>query len=102
MRAYKLVRLHKDSSISSLFIDNRKRLVVGEWLKAGNHPTKGYAVRPGWHSLPERNAPHLTMKDRIWIEIDIEDYTTFNRPISQGGKWYLSERMRINRVCIEV
>lgn len=48
--AYKLLRLRKDGSLGPLFINRRMRVPVGEWLSAENHPTKGYAVRQGWHA----------------------------------------------------
>ena len=71
------------------------RIPMGTWLTADDHPTKGYAHRPGWHVCADPIAPHLSMKGRAWYVVDIEDYTTINRPASQGTTWYLAEKMRV-------
>ena len=98
MKAHKLVRLMKDGSLSSLFIGKRQRLPLDEWLEAECIPTKGFAVRPGWHCTRLPIAPHLSMKDRVWVKVDIEDYTKLCRPLSQGGVWYLAKRMKIKNI----
>jgi hypothetical protein len=94
--AYKLVRLRKDGSIGSLFINRRRRLRRGVWMEAEDHKTRGYAHRPGWHVLAERSAPHLSKKDRVWVEVEIRNWTEFERPESQGGLWYLAQEMKIS------
>lgn len=93
--AYKLLKIRKDNSIGSLYINRKKRIPIGTWLEAECHPTKGYAVRPGWHVLATPEAPHLKMKDRAWFLVMIEDYYEFKRPASQGGIWYIANRMKI-------
>lgn len=35
------------------------------------------------------------MKDRAWFVVEVKDYTTHERPASQGGKWLLAKKMRI-------
>jgi len=95
MKAHKLVRLMKDGSFSSLFIGQRNRLPIGEWIKAECIPTKGFAIRSGWHCTKKPIAPHLSMIGRVWVTVEIEDYTELRRPISQGGIWYLAKRMKI-------
>jgi hypothetical protein len=85
--AYKLLRVRKDGTLGPLFINKRQVIPIGEWLQAENHPTKGYAVRPGWHVCPQPFAPHLTDKGRVWVQVEIEDYLEFTRPASQGGMW---------------
>jgi hypothetical protein len=92
---YKLFRLLKDGSIAPLFINKRLRLSEDLWYEAECHPTKGFAVRPGWHVLCKPEAPHLTERGRVWKQVEVEDYQQFERPISQGGKWLLANRMRI-------
>lgn len=32
---------------------------------------------------------------RVWKMVEIEDYTEFKRPKSQGGMWYLAKRIKI-------
>lgn len=97
MIAYKLIRKLKDGSLSPLFINKRSRLPIGEWLTAELYPTKGFAVRQGWHCTIKPIAPHLSTKNRVWIEVEIEDYSFYERPESQGGTWVLAQKMKILR-----
>jgi hypothetical protein len=103
MKAYKLLKQRKDGSLGPLFINARQRIPVGVWLDAESHPTKGYAVRPGWHACSRASAPHLAKNPkhgcaRVWVEVDLEDYAAIERPKAQGGLWYLANRMRVVRV----
>lgn len=73
MKAYKLVRKAKDGQLYPLFIDKA-------------HP---------W-------APHLKTKlasgqKRVWIECEVDDYTTYDRPESQGGAWILANQLTVIR-----
>ena len=56
-----------------------------EWMFAEVLPTKGYALRPGWHANLRPYAPQLMKKDgtlssdRVWAEVAIsadEDWQT--------------------------
>lgn len=98
--AYKLFRELKSGEITSLFINKSRKLPYDKWMESDKIPTKGFAVREGWHCTEEPNAPHLKMdlksgEKRIWKMVMIEDYTEFKRPESQGGMWYLAKRMKI-------
>jgi len=98
--AYKLFRLRKDGTITSLFINKTKTLPVGEWMNAENYPTNGFAKRMGWHCTAQPHAPHLKMElksgeKRVWKKVLIENYTEFQRPENQGGLWFLAEQMKI-------
>ena len=96
MIAYKLFRKMKDGSLAPLFINKKLRLEVDQWYEAEDHPTKGFKHRPGWHSCPEPVAPHLSKKGRVWCKVEIEELITIElRPPSQGGTWYLSDKLRI-------
>ena len=95
MIGYKLVTQRKDGSIGPLFINRKQRLARGTWMQAEDHPTTGYAHRPGWHVLAKPDAPHLSKKNRTWIKVEIHDYLEFTRPLSQGGKWFLAQRMKV-------
>ncbi len=97
MKCYKLVRQRKDGSLGSLFINKRMTLPIGEWLDAEEHPTSGYAFRPGWHCTFKPHAPHLSNKGRIWVECEVDDYEVYERPVSQGGQWILAKKMRISK-----
>ncbi len=95
MIAYKLVRKMKDGSYASLFINKTDRLEMSVQLQAEEYPTKGFAVRKGWHCTAQPSAPHLSEKGRVWVVVSIEDYTEFKRPQAQGGMWYLADKMII-------
>jgi len=95
MIAYKLVRKRKDGSLGSLFINRKAKLPIGDWMLAEDHPTKGYAHRPGWHCTFNPEAPHLSLKGRTWVQVEVADFEVFSRPANQGGKWILAKWMKI-------
>lgn len=95
MRAYKLLRRRKDRSLGSLFINRAAAIPINQWLRAQDHPTEGYAHRPGWHCFARPEAPHLSIKEREWFTVEISDYISFKRPENQGGLWYLATWMKI-------
>lgn len=100
MIGYKLLRRRDDGTLGSLFINRRAVVPLGEWLRAESHRTRGYAFRPGWHVCPGPVAPHLKLRlangeQRVWYRVEIKDYTVEERPVSQGGRWYLAQRMRV-------
>lgn len=95
MKAYKLIRKLKDGKLSPLFINKKSRIPLNKWLKAEGHLTKGFAFRKGWHCTLQPIAPHLSEKNRIWVEVDVEDYELYKRPESQGGTWVLAQRMKV-------
>ena len=97
MIAYKLIRKLKDGSLSPLFINKKQRIPIGIWLDAESHPTNGFAYRKSWHCTLKPIAPHLSTKNRIWVEVEIEDLEYYNRPESQGGTWVLAQKMKIIR-----
>lgn len=103
MKAYKLFRLRKDGTLGPLFINARLRVPVGEWMPAEDHPTKGFAHRPGWHATLEPVAPHLSEKGRVWCEVTLGGTVRrFERPESQGGTWVLADALRVDRVLHEL
>jgi hypothetical protein len=99
MKAFKLLRLRKDGTLGPLFINRKQVIPLDKWLQAECHPTKGFAVRQGWHITAKPFAPHLSMKNRIWYMVEIDDYKEFRRPKSQGGLWYIAQRMKV--LCID-
>jgi hypothetical protein len=92
---YKLVRKMKDGSIAPLFINKKFRFSLNEWIEAEEHPTKGFAYRPGWHCTLKMNAPHLSEKNRVWIKALAEGCEYYDRPESQGGTWVLAKRIKV-------
>jgi hypothetical protein len=98
MIGYKLFRKRKDGTYGPLFINKRLKLVPGTVYEAEDHPTKGFAHRPGWHVCSKPIAPHLRQGgDRVWCLVDFSRTATIDRPASQGGIWYLGSFMMIIR-----
>lgn len=95
MVVYKLFRVLKSGEITSLFINKKEKLQKGIWLEAKSYPTKGYKLRPYWHCTEKPVAPHLTEKGRVWLKVEMEEFTEFNRPEHQGGMWFLAQRIKI-------
>lgn len=90
-RGYKLFEQDSEGNLYALFIDKKTNMPIGEWLKAGNYPTKGFAARPGYHIGQICSAPWLMSFDgtyksqrskywkRVWAEVEYVadiDYTS--------------------------
>lgn len=106
-RAYKLMRQLKDGSVHPLFINKREETKFGEILPAECYPTKGFAVRKGWHCCFIPYAPHLKTKlsngeQRVWVEVLVRNYETYDRPESQGGTWILAGEMIAERILTDM
>jgi len=97
-KAYKLIRQRRNGSLGPLFINRKQIVPVGEWVEAECHPTKDFALRPGWHTTAKPEAPHLSTKGRVWVEVEIEDFIEHHRPENQGGLWFISKWIKIVRV----
>lgn len=92
---YKLIRKRKDGTLGPLFINARQVIPVGVWLQAEAHRRKGFAFRPGWHAGRLPRAPHLSPKGRVWVRVLLQGVELLKRPESQGGTWYLADRMKV-------
>ena len=97
MQAYKLLRKRKNGTLGSLFINRKQIIPIGLWLNAEPHKTSGYAFRPGWHVVKKPDAPHLSMKNRVWCLVEVQDFIEFPRPKTQGGVWYIAQKMKVVR-----
>lgn len=100
---FKLLKRRKDGTLGPLFINARQVIPEGVWLEAEDHPTPGFAHRPGWHCTTKPEAPHLSEEPkgalpRVWCRVELQDVEIHHRPIAQGGKWYLAQRMKIVEV----
>lgn len=95
MIGFKLFRQRKDGTLGPLFINARLRVPIGQWLDAETHPTKGFAVRHGWHAALRPVAPHLSEKGRVWCRVALEGAKLYKRPESQGGTWVIAERLKV-------
>ena len=102
MKAYKLLRIKKDGKLYPLFINKTVETPIGEWLEAELHVTAGFSPRKGYHCCFQPLAPHLKMQlasgeQRVWVECEVEDWESYDRPITQGGAWILAQRMKLIR-----
>lgn len=98
MIAYKLLRT-KNNKLYPLFINRQEETQLGVWCDAKCYPTKGFAIRQGWHCTLKPEAPHLKTElksgeKRVWVKCEIEDYEYYQRPKSQGGTWVLAQRLK--------
>lgn len=99
MIVYKLFR-EKEGKLYPLFINRKEETKQGIWLQSECFPTKGFAVRQGWHCCLKPEAPHLKKdlksgEHRVWVKCEAEGISLYNRPESQGGTWALAERIKI-------
>jgi hypothetical protein len=99
MIAYKLVRQLKSGKLTPLFINKQQGIEFNTWYNSECHPTKGFKVRQGWHCTSKPEAPHLSNKGRIWVKVWIEQYEEIKRPESQGGLWYLADKIKFLEVA---
>ena len=95
MIGYKLFRQRTDGSIGPLFINRQQHIELGVPYQAEEHPTKGFAFRPGWHICSKMEAPHLSKKNRVWGKVSFNNHTSHQRPVSQGGLWYTAKHMTV-------
>ena len=92
---YKLFRERRDGSIGPLFINRSLRIPLHEWLPAEDHPTKGYAHRPGWHIGDAPLAPHLKNAGRVWYVVEYKNGYYFPRPAHQGSVWIIAQSLKV-------
>lgn len=107
MKGFKLFRQRKDGTLSPLFINRKQVIEIGVEYFSEDHPTKGFKHRPYWHICDRPIAPHLSMElktgeKRIWAEVEFEDYTEMPRPPSQGGTWYLANKMTVTELLPDI
>lgn len=121
MIAYKLLRQYADGSLGSLFIARKERFPLNTKLHATSHPTKGYALRPGFHCVTTPSAPHLSTDKRVWAKCQIDGPSVtpimlnyfvtrqqndpsqphfdcwyhFKRPAHQSGFWIIASNLTI-------
>lgn len=129
MIGYKLFRIKKTrpGELFPLFIDKTRSVPIGKWVSAENIPTRGYAIRPGWHLGCLPKADHLLKRDgtfpenRVWTkvyfvsEIDYNDFVSesktndmknvpingfyyFKRPKHQGGYWIIADKIKVIKI----
>ena len=90
-KGYKLFEMDPKGGLHPLFIDKKAVYPIEKWIHAENHPTSGYAKRPGLHAGQIPSAPWLMSADgtyksqrgkrwkRVWCEVEYNatvDYTS--------------------------
>lgn len=99
---YKLFEMDTKGNLLPLFIDKNTPVPIGKWIRAENHPTNGFAKRPGWHvgaDVPD--APWLKAYDgtdigfyrprfkhgkRVWCEIEFNNNHSYDEEVSKLPK----------------
>lgn len=91
---YKLFEMDEQGNLRALFIDKNTIMPIGDWLKAGIHPTKGFAARPGFHIGEIPSAPWLMSADgtyksqrrkywkRVWAEVEYVANCNYTQAVS--------------------
>lgn len=102
-KGFKLFRVRKDGTLGPLFINRKQVIEIGVEYQSEDHPTPKFKHRPHWHICDRPVAPHLSMElktgeKRVWAEVEFSDYTKMDRPPSQGGKWYLADKMIVTKL----
>lgn len=98
--AYKLFRVRKDGTIGPLFINRKLVVVPGQWMEAESHPTKGFALRPGWHCTLAPVAPHLKTDLKSGGNSEVvqgEGSGDQNIPETRVTRWNLGSRSKTLR-----
>lgn len=100
---YKVFRLKRNGELGPLFINRQQDVPKGVWLTAEDHPTPGYAHRPGWHATEEMHAPHLKMhlasgEVRVWVRVLLRGVKRYQRPDAQGREWILARELKVLEV----
>lgn len=107
-KGYKLFESDKSGNLYPLFIDSRNIVPVGKWIPAENHPTKGFAPRPGWHVGLIPDAPWLKKADgsygsrrfkhgqRVWCEVEYLDEIDYQAEAEATKKKCFTDRIPVN------
>ena len=105
---YKLFEMDMNNNLYPLFIDKRTSYPIGEWIQAENHPTKGYAKRPGLHVGQICSAPWLMSADgtyksqrskywkRVWCEVEYNVTVDYTGVVEQLPKKYFTDHIPEN------
>jgi len=92
-----------------LFINKYKPTEVGTWIPAENVPTKGYAVRPGWHigtgapfapQLLDANGRYRSRRGkcfrRVWCEVSYPMDVDYQETVARSCKKAMTDRIPEN------
>ena len=95
---YKLFEMDAMGNLYPLFIDKKTVYPIREWIQAENHPTKGFAKRPGLHAGEICSAVWLMSADgtyksqrgkqwkRVWCEVECNTTTDYTDVVANLPK----------------
>ena len=95
---YKLFEMDRLGNLYPLFIDKKTIYPIGQWIQAENHPTAGFAKRPGIHVGQICSAPWLMSADgtyksqrgkhwkRVWCEVECNTTIDYTNVVEQLPK----------------
>ena len=98
LKGYKLFEQDPMGNLYPLFIGKKNSMHIKEWQKAEILPTKGFAVRPGFHIGEICSAPWLMSFDgtyksqrskywkRIWAEVEYVADNDYSEKVNQLPK----------------
>ena len=105
---FKLFEQDSDGNLYALFIDKKTIMPIGEWIMAGNYPTKGFAARPGYHIGQICSAPWLMSADgtyksqrskywkRVWAEVEYNSENDYTSVVEKLPKKCFADRLPEN------
>lgn len=105
---YKLFEMDINGNLYPLFIDNKTIYPIDKWIYAENHPTKGFARRPGIHTGEICSAPWLMAADgtyksqrgksfkRVWCEVECNTTTDYTNVVVKLPKKYFVDHVPEN------
>lgn len=105
---YKLFEMDINGNLYPLFIDNKTIYPIDKWIYAENHPTKGFARRPGIHTGEICSAPWLMAADgtyksqrgksfkRVWCEVECNTTTDYTNVVVKLPKKCFVDRVPEN------
>ncbi len=107
MKAYKIFKKTKSGVYRPAQVPIRSLSVKGYqkgiWYEAEDAQPTNLKNRVGFHATTKPTVPHIKIipDQVVWLEVEIEDFETIQRPESQGGTWYLARYLKIIKELTE-
>jgi len=120
MKAYKQFRIDKSWNLHPLFVDTKRTIPLGVWLKAEEGPRNEngkvisklgpLSYRPGWHLSEAPYAPHIGLKDEsgkvrwmhphtVWCECEVCDVNDYTLEAHENGM--RNGKYSAQRACLD-
>ena len=118
MEAYKEFDMDKSGLLHPLFVDTKRTIPLGVWLKAEEGPKNEngkvisklgpLAYRPGWHLSKAPYAPHIGLRENgkvkymkpntVWAKCRIYDEIDYTAEAKQNG--WVNGKFSAQRACL--